>query len=379
MNAKRHVPLVDLRAQYEPLKGEILERVAAVLDGMHLFLGPNIQALETEFAGFCGTRFAIATSSGTSALQLALRAAAIGPGDEVITVSNTFIATAGAIIQAGATPVFVDIQPGTYLIDASAIESAITPRTRAIIPVHLYGRLADMAAINTIAERHGLVVIEDACQAHGARRNDRAAGAWGRAGCFSFYFSKNLGAYGETGMITTDDADLAEVARQLRDHGSASKYQHAIFGDNARPDEIQAAILRVKLPHLEAWNASRQRIAAGYRAALEGDPGVLCAAPAPAGEHVYHQFILEVDDRDGVRERLLERGVESGIHYPVPIHQQDAWRRHSDVAYSLPVTERATGRILSLPMYPELTEEQLRYVAQSLLECTVGAVASGAE
>lgn len=370
------VPLVDLRAQYDELRADILERVAGVLDGMHLFLGPNVQALEEEFAAFCGTRFAVATSSGTSALQLALRAAGIGPGDEVITVANTFIATAGAIIQTGATPVFVDIDPATYLIDLNLIEAAITPETRAILPVHLYGRMVDMASINAVAERHGLVVVEDACQAHGARKLDRAAGAWGRAGCFSFYFSKNLGAYGETGMITTDDPEVADVARQLRDHGSASKYQHAIFGDNARPDEIQAAILCAKLPHLERWNAARQRAALAYREALEGHPSVRCAAQASSGEHVYHQFVVEVADRDEVRQRLLERGVESGIHYPVPIHLQDAWRHYSGRSYSLPRTEQAAQRILSLPMFPELTADQLSYVAESLINCTAGSLAS---
>jgi len=282
MTAKR-VPLVDLHAQYEGLRAEILERVASVLDSMQLFLGPNVQALEVEFAQYCGTRFAIATSSGTSALQLALRASGVGPGDEVITVANSFIATAGAIIQAGATPVFVDIDPATYLLDTALIESAVTPRTRAILPVHLYGRLADMAAINDVAERHGLLVIEDACQAHGARRQGRAAGAWGQAGCFSFYFTKNLGAYGETGMVVTDDPTIAELIRQLRDHGSASKYQHALFGDNARPDEIQAAILRVKLPHLDHWNDARQRIAAAYREAFRGVPDIRCPAQAPPG------------------------------------------------------------------------------------------------
>ena len=371
------VPLVDLRAQYDGLRADILARIADVLDGMQLFLGPNIQALEGEFAAYCGTRFAVATSSGTSALQLALRAVGVGPGDEVITVAHTFIATAGAIIQAGATPVFVDIDPATYLMDTDQIEAAITPRTRAIVPVHLYGRLCDMAAIDDVARRHGLAVIEDACQAHGARRDGRAAGAWGRAGCFSFYFSKNLGAYGETGIITTDDAELDEAIRQLRDHGSASKYQHAIFGDNARPDEIQAAILRAKLPHLDGWNAARQQHAAAYRRALAGASQVRCAAEAPAGEHVYHQFVVEVADRDAVRQWLLDRGVESGIHYPVPIHRQDAWRRYSDVTYSLPRTEQAAERILSLPMYPELTDEQLSRVTEALIHCTAEALTRG--
>lgn len=377
MTDGKRVPLVDLRAQYDGLRDDILARIADVLDGMQLFLGPNVQALEAEFAAYCGTRFAVATSSGTSALQLALRAAGVGPGDEVVTVAHTFIATAGAIIQAGATPVFVDVDPETYLIDANRIEAAITPRTQAIVPVHLYGRLCDMEAIEDVARRHGLAVVEDACQAHGARRDGRAAGAWGRAGCFSFYFSKNLGAYGETGIITTDDAELDETIRQLRDHGSASKYQHAIFGDNARPDEIQAAILRAKLPHLDRWNAARQQHAAAYRRALAGAAQVRCAAEAPAGEHVYHQFVVEVVDRDAVRQRLLDRGVESGIHYPVPIHRQEAWRRYSDVAYSLPRTEQAAERILSLPMYPELTDEQLSRVTEALIDCTAEALTRG--
>lgn len=370
------VPLVDLRAQYEGLRSEILERIAGVLDSMHLFLGPNIQALETDFAEYCGTRYAVATSSGTSALQLALRASGIGQGDEVITVSHTFIATAGAIIQAGGTPVFVDIDPATYLMDVSLVEAAITARTKAIVPVHLYGRLVDMDAVNTVAKKHGLIVIEDACQAHGARRGGKAAGAFGTAGCFSFYFSKNLGAYGETGIVTTDTEAVVDVIRQLRDHGSATKYQHAIFGDNARPDEIQAAVLRAKLPHLERWNAARQRIAATYRQALSGHEAVACPAECPPGEHVYHQFVVELAERDAVRERLMERGVESGIHYPVPIHRQEAWRQHSAVSYSLPNTERATERILSLPMYPELSDEQLAYVAESLIECSAGVLAS---
>jgi dTDP-4-amino-4,6-dideoxygalactose transaminase len=359
------IPLVDLRQQYQPLKDEILAGIAQALDGMHLFLGENVQAFERDFARFCGAKHGIGVSDGTSALHIILRALGIGPGDEVITVSYSFIATAEAILLAGARPVFVDIDPHTYLMDVGQIEARITPATKAIMPVHLYGQVADMDAICEIAQRYGLKVIEDACQAHGATYKGRRAGGLGAAAAFSFYFSKNLGAYGEGGFITTDDDDLAHRVRMLRDHGSARRYYHDLVGMNGRLDELQAVVLRAKLPHLAAWNAQRRQHAARYTELLKDLP-VVTPVECPENRHVYHLYVIRAPQRDELQAYLKSQGIATGIHYPVPIHLQ---RALSDLGYrpgDLPVTERVAGEVLSLPMYAELTDEQSHFGCDSL-------------
>lgn len=356
------IPLVDLKKQYQPLKEEILERIAQVLEGMQLFLGENVQALEREFADVCGAQYAIGVSDGTTALHLILRACGIGPGDEVITVSHTFIATAEAIALAGARPVFVDIDPVTYTMDVDQIEANITRRTRAILPVHLYGQPADMDPILDIARTHGLKVIEDACQAHGARYKGRPTGSLGDAAAFSFYVSKNLGAYGEGGMVTTNDEDIARRVRMLRDHGSYRRYAHEDIGVNGRLDEIQAAILRVKLPHLRDWNEARRQHAAHYTSLLADTP-LVTPVEAPYSYHVYHLYVVRAPWRDELQAYLRQRDIATGIHYPVPCHLQRACRDFGYRRGELPVTERVAGEILSLPMYAELSDEDIGTIA----------------
>jgi len=359
------IPLVDLKKQYQPLKGEILARIAEVLEGMQLFLGENVQALEREFADVCGAQYAIGVSDGTTALHLILRACGIGPGDEVITVSHTFIATAEAIVLAGARPVFVDIDPVTYTMDVAQIEANITRRTRAILPVHLYGQPADMDPILDIARTYGLKVIEDACQAHGARYKGRPTGSLGDAAAFSFYVSKNLGAYGEGGMVTTNDEDIARRVRMLRDHGSYRRYAHEDIGVNGRLDEIQAAILRVKLPHLRDWNEARRQRAAYYTSLLADTP-LVTPVEAPYSHHVYHLYVVRAPWRDELQAYLRQRDIATGIHYPVPCHLQRACH---DLGYrrgELPVTERVAGEILSLPMYAELSDEDIATIADAV-------------
>ncbi|MFW6194925.1 MAG: DegT/DnrJ/EryC1/StrS family aminotransferase [Chloroflexota bacterium] len=352
------VPLVDLYAQYEPLEEEILGRIRDSLRGMRLFLGENVQDLEQEFASYCETRHAVGLGSGTDALHVALRAIGVGHGDEVITTSNTFVATAEAIRLAGARPVFVDVDPDTLNMDPALIEAAITDKTQAIIPVHLYGHPAPMRPIMEIARRRGLKVIEDACQAHGARYEGQRVGSLGDIACFSFYFTKNLGAYGEAGMLVTNDDAAAEAARRFRDHGSSAKYVHPSVGANARLDELQAAILRVKLPHLDAWNERRRALASAYAERLADVPLQL-PVERPWANAVYHLFVVRTPHRDELQRWLSDGGVHTGIHYPIPIHLQEGYRSFSNGAGSLPVTEKAVSEILSLPMYPELTEAQL--------------------
>jgi dTDP-4-amino-4,6-dideoxygalactose transaminase len=356
------IPLVDLKANYAPIKDEIHRAWDEVLNGMHLFLGPNVQAFESEFAAYCGVEHAIGVSDGTNAVHLALRACGIGPGDEVITVSHTFIATVEAILLSGATPVFVDIDPRTFTMDVSQVESRVTPKTRAILPVHLYGQCADMDPLMEIARRHNLFVIEDACQAHGAEYKGRKAGSLGDAAAFSFYFTKNLGAYGEGGMVTTKDAGLAKQVRMLRDHGSERRYYHDYLGWNARLDELQAAALRIKLPHLDQWNDQRRRNAALYNQSLE-QLGLILPCEDPNNRHVYHLYVIRTPQREAMRQYLNEHGVGTGIHYPVPNHLQNTLKHLGYEPGSLPVTESVAGEILSLPMYAELTEDQIRYVS----------------
>jgi dTDP-4-amino-4,6-dideoxygalactose transaminase len=360
------IPLVDLRAQYQSIKHEVLPAIERVLDGMSLYLGPEQQAFEQEFSAYCDVHHGISVSNGTDALALALRACEIGAGDEVITVANSFIATVEAINMVGATPVFVDIDASTYTIDWHKILPAITPKTRAIIPVHLFGHPAEMDPILEIARAHGLQVIEDASQAHGATYNGRPVGGIGDIGCFSLYCSKTLGAYGEAGVCVTNNGELAERMRILRDHGSRHRYQHEIMGVNARMDEIQAAILRVKLPYLDIWNAARQKHAGVFTERLQGIVERVPQTQAWA-THAYYVYVVQVTDRERVRQALTDAGISTGIHYPIPLHLQPACERYGYQQGSLPVTEAAAERILSLPMYAELQDEQIEQICNTMV------------
>jgi dTDP-4-amino-4,6-dideoxygalactose transaminase len=359
------IPLVDLRAQYHTIKHEVLPAIERVLKNMSLYLGPEQVAFEQEFAGYCKSLHGIGISNGTDALALALRACEIGVGDEVITVANTFIATVEAISMVGATPVFVDVDPDTYTMNWREILPAITSRTRAILPVHLFGHPAEMEPILEIAATYGLRVIEDASQAHGATYNGRPVGGLGDIGCFSLYCSKTLGAYGEAGICVTKDDSLAERMRILRDHGSRHRYEHEILGVNARMDEIQAAILRVKLPYLDDWNAARRAHAETY-ARLLHETGIVLPKTEAWATHAFYVYVVQVPDRDRVRDALAQQGILTGVHYPVPLHLQPACERYGWLRGSLPVTEAAAERILSLPMYAELTVEQIEQVGATL-------------
>jgi dTDP-4-amino-4,6-dideoxygalactose transaminase len=366
-----YVPLVDLRAQFNSIREEVMAAIEDVLNSSQLFLGPNTAAFEEEFAGLCGTSQCVSVGNGTDALHLALRAAGIGDGDEVITVSHTFIATVEAIHQVGARAVLIDIDPHTYTMAVDQIEAHVTSKTRAIIPVHLYGRLADMDAVMDVADRHGLVVIEDASQAHGAVDGQgRGAGSVGDLGCFSFYYAKNLGAYGEAGAVVTSNAEYAGRLRLLRSHGEDVRYHHATLGFNTRPDEVQAAVLRIKLRRLAEWNELRRAHAARYHALLS-DAAVGLPELTRDGRHVYHQYVVRCAERDRVLELLRARGVGAAIHYPVPVHLQPACAFLGYREGDLPVTEKAAREVLSLPMYPELTDEQIGHVAKALVEQTV--------
>lgn len=360
------IPFVDLKAQYQSIKGEIAEAIERVLDNTQFILGAEVEAFEREFADYCGARHAVGVNSGTSALHLALLAAGVRPGDEVITVSYTFIATAAAIRYAGATPVFVDIEPRSCLMDARRIEAAITPRTRALLPVHLYGQCADMDAVNEIARRHHLVVIEDAAQAHGAAYKGRRAGSLADIACFSFYPGKNLGAYGEGGAVTTDRDDYAQAIRELRDHGQKRKYHHDALGYNYRLEGLQGAILRVKLRRLDEWNAARRAHAAEYGRLLADAPVRLLEAPAYENTPAHHIYPVFTARRDELDERLKAAGIGTGIHYPIPAHLQKAFADLGHGAGSFPATERASLETLSLPMYAELSPADLARVADAV-------------
>ena len=359
------IPLLDLRAQFQSHRQEYLDAIARVLDGMTLFLGPEQAAFESEFAAYCEAEHGVTVSNGTDALNLALRAIGVGPGDEVITVSNTFIATVEAISLVGARPVFVDVDPETYTMDWRQLEQAMTPRTRAILPVHLFGHAADMDPILAFAREHGLAVVEDASQAHGATYKGKKVGSLGDIGCFSLYYSKNLGAYGEAGICVTNSADYASAMRVFRDHGSRKRYYHEIVGTNARMDEIQAAVLRVKLPHLDEWNALRNAHAAAYTEALRP---IVTATPsvAPWAGHAFYVYVVRVPERDRVRAELEAQGVLTGVHYPIPCHLQPACVEYGYAAGSLPVTEAYADQILSLPLYPELTGGQIATVVAAV-------------
>jgi dTDP-4-amino-4,6-dideoxygalactose transaminase len=366
-----NLPLVDLASQQRSLAPELLDTFASLLDRTDWIMGDALERFEREFAEYCEADHVVGTDSGMSALELALRAAGIGPGDEVITAANTFVATALAISHAGARPVLVDVDAETYTMSPRLLEEAIGDRTRAILPVHLYGHPADMAAITSIAEEHGLTVIEDACQAHGARYDGRRVGSLGHAAAFSFYPAKNLGALGDGGALVTNDDRIAEAARLLRDYGQRAKYEHVVKGFNRRLDTLQASVLTVKLKHLDDWNDKRRAHAALYTR-LIGDSGVATPEPAPRTVPVWHLYVVRVADRERVRASLDEDGIQTGIHYPIPIHCQPAY---VDLGYpvgTFPVTERYAAEILSLPMYPELDAAAIERVAHALSEAVNG-------
>lgn len=360
-----NVPFVDLKAQYRSIAEEANAAVMQVLSRGDFVLGEAVQRFETEFAAYCETEFAIGVDSGFSALELILRGYGIGPGDEVITAANTFIATALAITACGARPILVDADPRTYNLDPEKVEAAITPRTRAIMPVHLYGQPAEMDPILEIARAHNLRVIEDAAQAHGARYKGRRAGSLGDAAGFSFYPAKNLGAYGDGGAVVTNDAKLAEQVRLLRNLGQRTKYDHVIKGGNHRLDTLHAAVLSVKLRHLDAWNGARRTHAARYSALLADLP-VTTPFAAAHTEHVYHLYVIRAQNRNALQHRLQEAGIATGIHYPVPIHLQPAYRELGYAAGDFPVAEESMREILSLPMYPELPHVAITHVVDQI-------------
>jgi dTDP-4-amino-4,6-dideoxygalactose transaminase len=360
------IPFLDLKAQYYSIKPDIDAAILRVLESSQFVLGQEVEAFEREFAEYCHAKHAIGVNSGTSALHLALLAAGVGPGDEVITVPFTFVATAAAIVYAGARPVFVDIDPRSFNIDVNQIESAITPRTKAILPVHLYGQPADMDPIMDIARRRGLVVIEDACQAHGAEYKGRRVGAIGEIGCFSFYPGKNLGAYGEGGAVTTSNGAYAQTVRMLRDWGQDRKYHHVSKGYNYRMDGIQGAVLRAKLRYLEVWTEARREQASRYNQVLSV-PGVRTPWVPVDHRHVYHIYAIRVSQRDIIQNELHERGIQTGIHYPVPVHLQPAYADIGCASRTFPEAEAAAQEVISLPIFPELTPEQQSSVSTAVL------------
>lgn len=363
-----NVPFLDLKTQYQTLKDEIHEAVSEVMDNCAFAGGPFVREFEQAFAQFCNCRACIGVGNGTEALWLSLLALGVGPGDEVITVPNTFIATAEAISFCGATPVFVDIEEQTYNMDPHLLENAITEKTKAVIPVHMYGQMADMAPIMAIAEKYGLFVVEDACQAHGAEYMDSRAGSIGDAGCFSFYPGKNLGAYGEAGAVVTNNPDLAEKISHLRDHGQSEKYIHEVIGWNARMDGIQGAILNVKLKYLPQWNALRRKHAETYHAQLQDLDEIILPVEAGQRKHIYHVFAIRNADRPDFMESIQTSGIQCGIHYPLPVHRQGAYR-HLDIEPGrFPVAENLAEEVVSLPMYPEMTTSMVQTVCNAIRE-----------
>jgi dTDP-4-amino-4,6-dideoxygalactose transaminase len=361
------VAFVDLQGEYQAIKEEIDGAIGGVLNRSDYVLGKKVMELEDAFADYCEAAHAVGVDSGFSALELILRAYDLGPGDEVITVANTFIASALAISNCGARPVLVDMEPDTYNLDPAKVEEAITPATKAIMPVHLYGQPADMDPLLAIARRHDLRVVEDACQAHGARYKEQRTGGLGNAAAFSFYPSKNLGAYGDGGMVVTNDANVAERVRLLRNLGQSVKYHHAVKGFNHRLDTLQAAILCAKLPHLDQANASRRRAAEQYDWELADLP-VVTPAKADWAEHVYHLYVIQVEERDALQAHLAEAGVATGIHYPIPIHLQSAYVELGYQQGDFPETERYAQRILSLPMFPGITQEEISYTVNAIAD-----------
>lgn len=354
------IPMVDLKVQYLNIKVELDKRILEALEKTQFILGPNVAAFEKEAASFLGVPHAVGVASGTDALHLALAAAGVGAGDEVITSPFTFIATAEAIRYVGATPVFVDIDPKSFNIDPAGIEAAITPNSRAVLPVHLFGQPADMTAIESVCQKHGLILIEDCAQSFGAKAGDRMTGAIGAFGCFSYFPSKNLGCYGDGGMITANSAEHAEKLRILRNHGSRVRYHHEVIGYNSRLDEIQAVVLRVKLKHIEEYNVGRRRVAQLYTEILK-DSAVTTPHEDGKGVHVYHQYTILTDNRDKIMEALADARIASAIYYPIPLHRQEVFAAdYRNI--SLPVAEDISGRCLSLPIFPEMTGAQVREV-----------------
>ncbi|MGL4554962.1 MAG: DegT/DnrJ/EryC1/StrS family aminotransferase [Gemmataceae bacterium] len=365
-----HVPFLDLKTHTQALAGEIKAAIGAVVDEAQFVLGPAVTRFETMFADYLGARHCVGLNNGTSALHMALLACGVGPGDEVITTPATWISTSWAISYVGATPVFVDVEPDTFGLDAAHVARAVTPRTKAILPVHLFGQSADLRPLLDVADRHGISLIEDAAQAHGARYEGRCVGTLGRAGCFSFYPGKNLGAAGEGGAVVTDDDRLADRVRRLRDHAQSGRHCHVEVGFNTRMEGVQGAVLATKLPHLERWNAARSRHAALYHELLADVPGlILPTAVRPEG-HVWHLYVVQLPghDREDVRGALADRGVATAIHYPTPVPFQPPYAHLGYHRGQFPVTERLMGRCLSLPMYPELTRGQIEHVAEAVRE-----------
>lgn len=365
MEKQNTIPFLDLKAQYDSIKQEVDDAIRGVLDSCSFVLGSEVAKFEEEFAEYSGANFGIGVNSGTSALHLALLAAGLGPGDEVITTPFTFVATVAAIEYAGATPVFVDIDPVTYNMDPARLESAINSRTRAIVPVHMYGLMADMTEISRIATARKLTVIEDACQAHGAEHRRRRAGSFGDLAAFSFYPGKNLGAYGEGGMVVTSNPDYAKKVRMLRDWGAETKYQHLMKGYNYRLDGIQGAVLRVKLRHLEAWTESRREVASRYDRLL-GDTGIVTPEAKDHQRHVYHVYAIRTTQRKAWQQQLGSQGIQTGIHYPSPVHLLPAYSNLGYKAGDFPHSEAAANEVLSLPMFAELTPKQCETVASAL-------------
>jgi dTDP-4-amino-4,6-dideoxygalactose transaminase len=373
VSAPLRVPLLDLKAQYETIRDEIRSAIDRVLESQHFILGPEVEVLERDVAAYSQCRFGIGVSSGTDALLVALMAIGLKPGDEVITTPYTFFATAGSVSRLGGVPVFVDIEPRTFNIDPNQIESKLSPRTRAIIPVHLFGQMTDMGVIMDIATRHGVRVIEDAAQAIGAEHKGRRAGSVGHLGCFSFYPTKNLGGFGDGGMVTTNDQDLADRLRVLRTHGIRSRYHNEVVGGNFRLDEIQAAVLRVKLKHLDKWTEGRRRNADLYRKFFDSGwlslhPELSLPADASTGRHIYNQFVIRHKKRDGLMNHLRDRGIGSEIYYPETLHLQECFKPLGGKPGDFPQSELAATEALALPIYPELTNEMLSYVVSSVKE-----------
>jgi dTDP-4-amino-4,6-dideoxygalactose transaminase len=362
-----NVLLVDLKAQYDSIHDEIDAAIRDVIERSAFIRSADVRSFESEFAAYCEVADCVGVGNGTDALYLALRAFGIGAGDEVITVAHTFIATAEAITATGARPRFVDVLPDTLLMNPEELAAAITPHTRAVIPVHLYGQPCDMTAIMAVARRHGLKVIEDAAQAHGARWRNRRVGSLGDAACFSFYPGKNLGAYGDGGAVVSNDVDLIRRVRMFANHGRLEKYAHELPGINSRLDGLQSAILRVKLRHLDHWNMARRRHAAEYLKILF-HAGIGLPVTHPDAESVWHLFVVSVLERDRMQRRLKDRGIETGVHYPIPLHLQPAYKPLGISAGTLPVTELAAQRVLSLPMYAELTQRQMGDICQAMVE-----------
>lgn len=361
------VPFVDLKTQYKHHRDEFINAIEGVMENAAFILGKDVAEFEKKFAQFIGTKYSIGVASGTDALHLSLRAAGVGPGDEVITATNTFFATTAAIELAGARPVLVDCDPTTYLIDVNAVKKAITIKTKAIIPVHLYGQVAPMEDIEAIARQHNLIIIEDACQAHGAKYKNHGAGTFGKAAAFSFYPGKNLGAFGDGGAITTNDESVYENVLALRNYGSPQKYYHPRFGTNSRLDGIQAAILNIKLRYLDEWNKARAHAAELYRKNLHSHPAITLPAVANSSTHIYHLYVIQVQgDRDLIMEKLAQEGIQCGLHYPIPLHLQKAYAYLGYQEGSFPCAEAIAKKIISLPMFPEITDEQIDTVCSCL-------------